>query len=114
MERPSFTRHDTDAVPNEDEKKPYTSATDANQSSGEFHHSKESMSKGQEAGDKELPSYHYHDAEANIGEGEIGALDTAEDIVTTVIHVDDDASINPWTFRMFFIGMLNFRLHCKT
>lgn len=103
MERPSFTRHDTDAVVNEDEKKAYT--TSADQSSGEFHRSKESISKEKEARVQELPpSYHYHDTEAAIGEGEIGALDTAEDIVTTVIHVDDDPTINPWTFRMFFIG----------
>jgi hypothetical protein len=39
-----------------------------------------------------------------IGEGDIKNLETAEDIVTTVIHVDDDPTLNPWTFRMFFIG----------
>lgn len=31
-------------------------------------------------------------------------LDTAADIVTHVIHLDDDPTINPWTFRMFFLG----------
>jgi hypothetical protein len=104
MERPSITRNDTDAVANEDEKKPYgTTTTSADHSSGEFRGSKESIGKGQEAGVQELPAFHY-DTEAAIGEGEIGALETAEDIVTTVIHVDDDPTINPWTFRMFFIG----------
>lgn len=98
MERPSYTRHDTDAVPNEDEKKPYTTGVDIDSSS------KDSTDKAHEAGIRELPAYHYHDTEAAIGEGEIGALETAEDIVTTVIHVDDDPTINPWTFRMFFIG----------
>ncbi|CAM1503347.1 Fc.00g081230.m01.CDS01 [Cosmosporella sp. VM-42] len=32
-------------------------------------------------------------------------LETAEDIVTHVIQVDDDPSMNPWTFRMFFVGI---------
>jgi hypothetical protein len=104
MERPSYTRQDTDAVPHEDEKKPYGTTTSIDHSSGEFRGSKESISKAQEAGVLGVPTYHYHDTEAAIGEGEIGALETAEDIVTTVIHVDDDPTINPWTFRMFFIG----------
>lgn len=29
---------------------------------------------------------------------------TAEDLVTQVIHVEDDPTLNPWTFRMFFLG----------
>lgn len=37
-------------------------------------------------------------------EGETGPLETAEDIVTHVIAVDDDPSLSPWTFRMFFVG----------
>ncbi|KAL6916710.1 hypothetical protein ACHAPO_011688 [Fusarium lateritium] len=32
-------------------------------------------------------------------------LETAEDIVTNVIHVDDDPSMNPWTVRMFVVGI---------
>jgi hypothetical protein len=28
----------------------------------------------------------------------------AKDIVTTILHVEDDVSLNPWTFRMFSIG----------
>jgi hypothetical protein len=91
MERPSYTRHDTDAVVGEDEKKAYTTSADVEISS------KESSDKAKDAGvyEQELPTYHYHDTEAAIGEGEIGALETAEDIVTTVIHVDDDPTINP-------------------
>jgi hypothetical protein len=30
--------------------------------------------------------------------------ETAEDLVTEVIHVTDDPSLNPWTFRTWFIG----------
>ena len=104
MERPSYTRQDTETVGGVDEKKPHNSAVDIDHSSEEYHHqyrsSKEHTSKD-EAG---LPTYQYHDTEAAIGEGEIGTLETAEDIVTTVIHVDDDPTLNPWTFRMFFIG----------
>lgn len=37
--------------------------------------------------------------------GEVNALETAEDIVTAIINVDDDPTLNPWTFRMFFIGL---------
>lgn len=31
-------------------------------------------------------------------------LETAEDIVTHVIQVDDDPTMNPWTVRMFAVG----------
>ena len=51
--------------------------------------------------DAELPQYE--------GEDKIhdeGHVSTAEDLVTQVIHVDDDPSLNPWTFRMFFLGKL--------
>ena len=47
-----------------------------------------------------LPLY---DAEA-LSKGNAAPLETAEEIVTHVIHVDDDPTLNPWTFRMFFIG----------
>ncbi|KAF1986665.1 OPT superfamily oligopeptide transporter [Aulographum hederae CBS 113979] len=29
---------------------------------------------------------------------------TAKDLVTEVLHVDDDPSLNPWTFRVWFLG----------
>lgn len=29
----------------------------------------------------------------------------AKDLVTAVLHVEDDPTINPWTFRMFFLGL---------
>ena len=31
-------------------------------------------------------------------------VDTAADLVTNILHVDDDPSLNPWTFRMWFLG----------
>jgi hypothetical protein len=32
------------------------------------------------------------------------AVNTAEDLVTRVINVEDDPSLDPWTFRTFFLG----------
>jgi hypothetical protein len=103
MERPSFTRPETEVEV--EEKKAYGTSTSVDHSSGEFLDAKDNIGK---AGDglTEIPPPYFHDIEAPIGEGEIGALETAEDIVTTVIHVDDDPTINPWTFRMFFIACM--------
>ena len=47
---------------------------------------------------------HMCDAEAFSDNDHI-VVSTAEDIVTKVLHVDDDTTLNPWTFRMFFLGM---------
>lgn len=32
-------------------------------------------------------------------------LSTERDIATHIISVDDDSTLNPWTFRAFFIGL---------
>lgn len=52
---------------------------------------------------QEVPLPSYDDAEA-LSREPAAPLATAEEIVTHVIHVDDDPTLNPWTFRMFFIG----------
>ena len=31
-----------------------------------------------------------------------------EDIALTALHVDDDPTLNPWTFRMWFLGMFGY------
>ncbi len=31
-----------------------------------------------------------------------------EDVALKALHVDDDPTLNPWTFRMFVLGMLRF------
>jgi len=96
MERPSISRQESD--PNYDEKPlGVSSGVDPAKSD----HSK---SSDEEKGAFEVPPAYYVDPEVPIGEGDIKNLETAEDIVTTVIHVDDDPTLNPWTFRMFFIG----------
>ncbi|KAK3677023.1 hypothetical protein LTR78_003228 [Recurvomyces mirabilis] len=32
-------------------------------------------------------------------------VETAKDLVTQVLHVDDDPTLNPYTFRVFFLGV---------
>ena len=39
-----------------------------------------------------------HDRKASV------AVETAEDLVTRVIDVEDDPTMNVWTFRMWFLG----------
>jgi len=47
------------------------------------------------------------DVETATGDAdsEEGVLSNERDIATHVISVDDDPSLNPWTFRAFFIGI---------
>lgn len=39
--------------------------------------------------------------------GETAVLSDAKDVLTHVIHVDDDPTLSPWTARAFFLGMCN-------
>jgi hypothetical protein len=38
---------------------------------------------------------------------------TAEDLITTVIDLEDDPTQNPWTFRVFFIGKRHWTRLCN-
>jgi hypothetical protein len=100
MERLNFVRQDTNTV--NPVKRPHITPNEL-----DLHDSKESQ-REEKTSDHvpklEIPPY--RDAGSYIGKGEMKALETAEDIVTTVIHLDDDPHMNPWTFRMFFIGKL--------
>ncbi len=49
-----------------------------------------------------LVRYETRDAEKN-GEPEVVA--NMETIALAALHVDDDPTLNPWTFRMFFLGI---------
>lgn len=51
-----------------------------------------------------LPVYE-GDAVAGTHEA-TGIVETAEDLITRVIDLEDDPTQNPWTFRVFFLGML--------
>ncbi len=61
------------------------------------------LTEKQEASIHEVPLPTYTDPE-ELSIGKIAHLVDAGEIVTHVIHVDDDPSLSPWTFRMFFIG----------
>jgi hypothetical protein len=51
------------------------------------------------------PFYSKVDVESTTGTDTTGILQNERDIVTHVISVEDDPSLNPWTFRSFFIGI---------
>lgn len=48
-----------------------------------------------------LETREVYDAE---GVGREPVVARTEDIALKALHTDDDASLNPWTFRMFFLG----------
>jgi hypothetical protein len=50
----------------------------------------------------DLPVY---EGEEYAREEDVVAI-SAEDLVTRVINVEDDPTLDPWTFRTFFLGML--------
>jgi hypothetical protein len=52
----------------------------------------------------------YDDIEHNDDKDHVHA-DTAEELVTNVLHVDDDPSLSPWTVRTVFLGMSFFRVY---
>jgi hypothetical protein len=55
---------------------------------------------GHEKNGSQIPAY---DGEIDLRRSVV--VDTAEDLVTTVIGLEDDPSLNPWTFRAFFLGI---------
>jgi hypothetical protein len=40
-------------------------------------------------------------------------VETSEELVTEVLHVEDDPTLNPWTFRTWFLGMRPMQIHGK-
>jgi hypothetical protein len=36
--------------------------------------------------------------------------ETAEDLITEVIHATDDPTLNPWTFRAWFLGITSIHI----
>ncbi|KAI4843230.1 OPT superfamily oligopeptide transporter, partial [Aureobasidium sp. EXF-8845] len=113
QQRPGFSRVDTDMA----------SGIELQPTSNQTSHSKIPISSGLEIPEpdsktgatsgniKELPAYHDSD-EYSLDEGitsnyvarEHKIVETAEDIVNQVLTVEDDPTLNPWTFRMFFLG----------
>ena len=68
-----------------------------------------SMSKSSSGGSSEEKGADIHatpafDVESGEKKKEQLPVSTAEELVTNILHVDDDPTLNPWTFRMWFIG----------
>ena len=59
---------------------------------------------GIQVGTSEKVPYSKTDVESTTGT-DTAVLRNERDIVTHVISVHDDPSLNPWTFRSFFIGI---------
>jgi len=101
-QRPAYARADTDLSMRGgvDSKAHEAGSNDVYYKSDK---SSEANEKGNHGGLTEaaLPVYAI-EAEDHFGEADV--VHTAKDIVTHVLHVDDEKSLNPWTFRMFFIG----------
>lgn len=53
-----------------------------------------------------LPAYEVDDDGSSNPTKTEGPVETAQDLVTTIIHVEDDPTLSPYTFRMVFLGML--------
>ena len=107
-QRPAYARADTDlsmgvAI---DSKAQEAGSNDIYPKSEKSSEANEKGAVGVVAGTS-LPTY---DVELADHFGEADVVNTAEDIVTHVLHVEDDPSLNPWTFRMFFIGKLPLKL----
>jgi hypothetical protein len=93
-QRSGFARTDTDKVSPEDENVAPTSALDSEKA---FDRTPDIAYLGDES-----PLF---DASKEDHFGETAVLTDAKDVLTHVIHVDDDPSLSPWTFRAFFLGM---------
>ena len=68
-----------------------------------------SSMKGGKADIKETPIDGEFRRESEVVDNDGFAIVTepvtnANDLITQVIHVDDDPTLNPYTFRMFFLG----------
>lgn len=55
--------------------------------------------------EKREPSLQFDDAES-FGAESINA--SMETVALKALHVDDDTTLNPWTFRVFFLGGSSF------
>ncbi|RFU35203.1 hypothetical protein B7463_g1157, partial [Scytalidium lignicola] len=62
-------------------------------------HDEENVSKTEELILRKAPNSKDPEVQ-EVGKEHPCILDTTQDIVTTVIHVDDDPTLNPWTFRL--------------
>lgn len=97
--RPGFSRADTDSVG-------IALAEFRTETSSSGDHAGQGTQSDAKHGDiKGAATVHTSSADSNeeIAQGESKIISTAEDLVTQIITVEDDPSISPWTFRMFFL-----------
>lgn len=117
--RPTYIRSDTDQVDHElpaDHELPKKKTADATLTEL---HSSGSEGAFSASDDKKIPYYdgsgsdserdatNEHFENLVLDDSEIHyskPVENAMDLVTEVLHVDDDTSLNPWTFRMWFLG----------
>ena len=74
----------------------------------EPHLATETLASSEKEDDFETPEQDHSskkDVESTTGSDLTGVLQNERDIVTHIISVQDDPSLNPWTFRAFFIGL---------
>ncbi|KAI4736201.1 OPT superfamily oligopeptide transporter [Aureobasidium sp. EXF-12298] len=112
QQRPGFTRADTDMASAGIELEPSSSKKKVPHSSGLEIETPDTKTGVVAGSVKEVPPYQNSD-DYSIHEGTAGdyvaeehkVVETAEDIVLQVLSVEDDPTLNPWTFRMFFLGL---------
>jgi hypothetical protein len=90
-QRPGFTRNDTD-IHNEER---------GETTSYELRDSEKEARSPEITYVSDSPIF---DASKEDHFGEVEVLLDAKDVLTHVIHVDDDPTLSPWTFRAFFLG----------
>jgi hypothetical protein len=109
--RPGFTRHDTDNI---DMSHIPPSSSKQHVDTPEFHDRKAKDGATVEVTTQLGPDAKHSDhggdlspesSSEDFGHGQITkTIETAKDITTNVLHVDDDPTLDPYTFRVFFLG----------
>lgn len=108
QQRPGFTRADTDMASADIELEPSSSKKKVPYSSGLEIETPDTKTGVVAGSVKEVrqnsDDYSIHEGTAGdyVAE-EHKVVETAEDIVLQVLSVEDDPTLNPWTFRMFFL-----------
>ena len=87
---------------------PSTDLSEEESPSGTLKNEKDYDAKVSVVREVEVPPAYDVRAEDHFGAADV--VTNAEELVTHVLHVDDDPTLSPWTFRVFFIGNnLNFK-----
>jgi len=109
--RPGFARRDTDGVSLKD-LNASAKATHAS-SSDKGNDDKEGAVvevSGRDDADLQKPDHGDYAPPDYVGDNDgfnhvTRPVETAKDLTTQVLHVQDDPTLSPYTFRLFFLGM---------